>query len=843
MASPLTLGVEEELHLIDLTTFRLAGRAPALLAQLPTEHFSSELQRTTVETNTAVCTDLESLRAEILHRRHQVIAVAADEGLGIAAVGTVPMSSAGDFELTSSGRFARMQEDYRLLVDEQLICGTQFHVGVPTRDVAVQVAQHVGRDLPVLLALSASSPLWHGSDTGYASIRSMIWQRWPTSGATGPMASAAEYDNLLADLISSGVITDTKMAYFDVRPSAHVPTIELRVCDACPLVDDAILIAGLFRALVAAAMAAIEADRPPTPLALPLQRAAMWRAARSGLTAQLLDDSARPQPKAAAEVVRALIARLRPELEQQGDWDTVSELAEATLARGNSAERQRAALAERGRLADVVLQVVAETQDVAPETPIPVLPDSDYPWTPGDEAFTDSATVRPMYRAMFTAVEEIGSAVLTERLDERDRWSTAAGMTFGVAGAQRPFPVDLLPRIIPAHEWDRLALGLTQRARTLEMFLRDVYGPGEVVRDGVLPASTVYDSPGWRNEGRLLPRGAVRAAVLGFDLVRDDTAGWRVLEDNARVPSGAGYAIAMRQLIDAVMPDLPRPPGLRASHTAPGLLRRTLAQASPVEDPVIALLSDGAGNSAWFEHRLLAERAGFLLAQPGELDVRGGSVTVLGRRVDVLYLRLDVELSDLHDEAGRTIGAELVQAAARGAVTLANAPGNGVADDKAMYCYVPDLIAYYLGERPLLDPVPTYRCSDPDERASVLDRVAELVSKPVDGYGGGGVLIGPQASEQEISERRGEIIANPGRWIAQEVVHLSTHPTLSPEGIRPRHVDLRAFVYLSGTGEADAHLADLALTRVAPEGSMVVNSSRGGGAKDTWILGQTPDDY
>lgn len=186
MCLPLTLGVEEELHVIDMSTFRLAGRAPALLARLPAEHFTSELQRTTVEIKSGVVSSLEGLRAEIVRLRQQVIEVAAAEGLGLAAVGTVPLSQAEDFALTSGGRFARMQEDYRLLVDEQLICGTQVHVGVADPDLAVDIAQRVARDLPVLLALSASSPLWHGADTGYASMRSIIWQRWPTSGTPGP---------------------------------------------------------------------------------------------------------------------------------------------------------------------------------------------------------------------------------------------------------------------------------------------------------------------------------------------------------------------------------------------------------------------------------------------------------------------------------------------------------------------------------------------------------------------------------------------------------------------------------------------------------------------------------
>jgi carboxylate-amine ligase len=836
-----TLGAEEELHLIDLTTFRLAGRAPALLAQLPAEHFSYELQRTTVELNTPVCSTLGELRDDLLQLRKQVVAVAGAEGVGIAAVGTVPMSSADDFELTSSGRFARMQDDYRLLVDEQLICGTQIHVGVDDRDVAVLAAQQLSVDLPVLLALSASSPLWHGSDTGYASTRTIIWQRWPTSGLTGPLGSAAEYDNMLEDLITSGVITDTKMAYFDVRPSSHVPTLELRVCDAMPLVDDAVLIAGLFRALVASAVEQVSQGQPARYVAPPMHRAAMWRAARSGLTGNLLDDQPRPEPRPAAEVVRALIDRLRPQLEEFGDWDEVTQLAEQTLSRGNSADRQRAALAERGRLADVVLQVVAETQNGQTQLPPSASTAIEYPWTAADEAFSDTSVVRPMYRPIISTIDSIGPALLRERLDERDRWSSGVGLTFGVGGDQRTFPVDLIPRLIPAHEWQTLANGLTQRARALEMFLRDAYGPGEVVRDGVIPAQALYQSPGWLEEARLLPRGAVRAVVLGFDLVRDDTGVWRVLEDNVRVPSGVGYAMATRQLVDAVMPDLPRPSDLRAPHTAPGLLRRTLARIAPVDDPVIALLSDGAGNSAWFEHRLLAERAGFLLAQPDDMAVDGGAVTVLGQRVDVLYLRLDVELPDLTDSAGRAIGTALMQAARLGSVTLANAPGNGIADDKALYARVPELIAYYLDERPVLDPVPTYRCAVPEELESVLARVGELVTKPVNGYGGGGVLIGPQATAAEIEDRRRQIAAEPGLWIAQEVVHLSTHPTVTANGIQPRHVDLRAFVYLAGTDPEDARLADIALTRVAPGGSMVVNSSRGGGAKDTWILGATAE--
>jgi carboxylate-amine ligase len=229
-----------------------------------------------------------------------------------------------------------------------------------------------------------------------------------------------------------------------------------------------------------------------------------------------------------------------------------------------------------------------------------------------------------------------------------------------------------------------------------------------------------------------------------------------------------------------------------------------------------------------------------LLVQADDLAVEGGQVRhrATGTRIDALYLRLDVELIELTDATGRPIGAEVFEVAVAGDLLLANAPGNGVADDKAMYCYVPELIAYYLGEHPSLEAVPTYRTSDAEEARTVLDRVGELVTKPVDGHGGIGVLIGPDASAAEVAARRTAIAANPGGWVAQEVVALSSHPTLSGTSLQPRHVDLRAFVYLRGAEPEDCSLADLALTRVAPEGSLVVNSSRGGGAKDTWIIGQ-----
>ena len=843
MSAELTLGAEEELHLIDLETGRLSARAPHLLTRLPADRYGAELQRTTIETNVPVVTTLDDLRREILTLRRDLVEVTTAEGLAIGAVGTAPRSEFADFELTTTGRYGRMHEQYRLLVDEQLICGLQIHVGVSDRDLAVQIAGRIAPVLPALLALSASSPYWNGQDTGYASIRSLIWQRWPSAGATGPLADAAEYDRLLADLIGSGVIADSGMAYFDVRPSSHAPTLELRTCDACPLVDDAVLIAGLYRAAVRRAETDVEAGRPAEHRAAPLHRAAMWQAARSGLGGELLDLESHPSRLPAAEAVRQLVTRLRPQLEEFGDWQTVSDLAEATLARGNSADRQRAAFAERGRLDDVVDLVVRETHGPAAglDAPTPTL--VGYRFRAGDEAIGPGLHPRPAYRDVAGFFQELGATEAHARSVARDAWCERAGLGFGLGGDHRAFHCDLVPRIVTRHEWSRLEAGLTQRARAIEAFLRDAYGERRVVADGVLTHDQVVGAAGWRDEATRLPVDAVRAAVQGFDLVRDELGGWRVLEDNVRAPSGAAFSLAVRQLLDEVVPDAPRPAGLLDPTSVFAVLRATLlAHAAPPRrggDPVGAVLSEGPTSPAWYEHRTLAEGAGLLLLRADDVEVQEARVVDrrTGAVVDALYLRLDRELVDVHAPHDPLLGEHLMDVAAAGGVVLANAPGNGLADDKAMYCAVPDLIWYYLGERPLLESVPTYRTGDPAERLAVLDRVGELVTKPVDGEGGRGVLIGPSASAAVVAERRAEIARDPSGWVAQEVVRLSSHPTLTATGLQPRHVDLRCFVYLTGTGAGESVLADLGLTRVAPEGSMIVNSSQGGGAKDTWIVG------
>ena len=812
--SELTLGVEEELHLVDLTSGHLAARAPELLSRLPRSAFTAELQRSTVEINTSVCSSLEGLRSELVRRRRELVRVAGEENISVAAAGTFPL--ADRLLLTKSARFEQMREDYQLLVDEQLICGTQVHVGVDDRDVAVAVAQRLSVWLPTLLALSASSPFWRGEDTGYASMRTLIWERWPTAGSFGPVGSAAEYDALLSSLVASGVIADKKMAYFDVRPSAHVPTVELRVCDACPLVDDVVLIAGLFRALVATEIKAVQDGVPQRSVAGPLHRAAMWRSARSGLEGELVDltDGGRPVP--AERSISRLLDHARNELVTLGDWDLIRSMASSALARGSSAARQRAEFKRRGRLSDVMDLVVAETQGLALATSghVPGQRRSllaAYPSPPGDEVLGPDGIARYAYQGLLQVVEDGGAPMLRAREEQRDARQSALGLTFRVDDVDALYPVDLLPRIVSGVEWQMLRAGLAQRARALELFLRDCYGEQRAVRDGVVPDSAVNGSQGWREEGRLVAPNTVRAHVVGTDVVRDERGRWIVLEDNLRVPSGLGYALSIRALMDEVMLDLPRPRMLLTGQNAPSLLRRALAAAVPVgresDDPVLALCSDGPENSAWFEHQMLARRAGLLLVRPADLVFEGDHVLVPkvpgGQRVraDVLYMRLELDdLAKMTAADGAPIGDRLWSAVGAGRVAVANAPGNGIADDKAVYAYVPRMIEYFLGEAPILRSVRTYPCSDPEDREMVLSRLDDLVVKPVDGYGGGGVLIGPHATPDELEQRRAEILADPARFVGQEVISLSSHPSFDGRRLQPRRVDLRAFVYLTGAG-------------------------------------------
>lgn len=434
-AESLTLGAEEELHVVDLTTRELVPRAPEVLDRLDPAHFSAELHRSVVETNTPVSTTLDGLRAGITDRRRTAAAVAGSLGLGLVAAGTVPLVDLDALAITPTHRYRRMLHEYQMLVREQLICGAQVHVGVPDREEAVAVAQRVSPALPVLLALSASSPYWMGEDSGYASVRSLVWSRWPTAGDSGVLRSAAEHEQLVGDLIASGTISDPKMVYFDVRPSAHVPTVELRVTDACPDVDTVVLLAGLFRALVRRARDEHRAGLPlPTPRP-PLHRAAMWRAARSGLEGDLLDLPRSPGPVPASVAVEHLVADLRPDLEALGDWEQVCDLSARTLSRGSSASRQRRALTRRGRIADVVDLLVTETGGEA-HRPGTAAPTRLVPYAQeGDEAFP--GPVAAEYAGIVPVLTALGATGLRHREDARDEEQRANGVTFSVP-ARRP---------------------------------------------------------------------------------------------------------------------------------------------------------------------------------------------------------------------------------------------------------------------------------------------------------------------------------------------------------------------------------------------------------------------
>src|SRR5690349_6407190 len=480
----LTLGVEEELHVVDLATRELVPRAPEVLARLG-DGFSAELHRSVVETNTPVATTLDGLRDGIAGKRRGAITVAESLGLGLVAAGTVPLVDLESLPVTPTSRYRRMLDDYQLLAREQLICGAQVHVGVADRDEAVAVTRRVAPALPVLLALSASSPYWMGEDSGYASVRSLGWMRWPTAGDPGEVRTAAEHDALVADLIASGTITDPKMVYFDVRPSAHLPTVELRVTDSCPDADTVVLIAGLFRALVLRSLQEHRAGQPVIPVRPPLHRAAMWRAARSGLEGDLLDLPRSPAPVPAAAAVERLIGDLRPQLEELGDWEQVFDLSVRALSRGSSAGRQRRAMARRGRISDVVDLVVADTRGgatgIGPEGQ--TVPGGLFPYAvEGDEAFP-GAEVDPAYAGILGVLTALGSAGLRRREDARDDEQRARGITFSVAGeaATRLFPFDLVPRLVPAEDWRRLGAGLIQRVRAIDRFVSDVYGDRTVV--------------------------------------------------------------------------------------------------------------------------------------------------------------------------------------------------------------------------------------------------------------------------------------------------------------------------------------------------------------------------
>lgn len=847
---------------MDAATRRLAPNAPNLLARLPDDGcFVHELQRCVVEVNSEVFTDLAGLHQDLVRHREVLVTTAADVGLAVAAAGTMPLAVPDQLDVTETPRYRRMLADYQLLAREQLICGSQVHVDVPDRDEAVRAAVRVAPYLPLFLALSASSPFSHdGADTGYASSRTLVWSRWPTSGPSAVVGDAAEYDALIEGLVRSGVITDVGMVYFDVRPSAHNPTLELRVCDSCPSVDVVVLIAGLFRALVEREIGELRAGRPGPAVNPTMVRAGLWQAARSGLEGPLVD-VVRAEPSSAAALLDRFVTALRPQLEDAGDWELVQSLTEAALFAGSSAFRQRQALRQRGRLSDVVDLLVAETAGlgVAASPARQSAPRSllhGYRRPPQqsdgfhDEAVTDDGDLRPGYGQLMDVFYEFGPMELRVRQHDAERRAGVEGATFKASGSERAsvFPIDILPRIITAEDWAALVPGIEQRALALNHFIDDVYGARQIIRDGVVPSVVLDRAPGFRQSGFSQPAGAVRNHITGLDLVRTGSGRWLVMEDNLRVPSGVGYATLARDVTLESFPELTPPAELLDPSPSLDMVHETLLAAAPVgagDEVRVALVSGGSDDSAWFEHRLIAERTGMALVDTSELQVEDRVLYRHGRdgrrRIDVLYVRMDEDMlltSTGHD--GAPLRGGLLGAVEAGHLTIANCLGNGVGDDKAVYAYVPTMIGYYLGERPLLPQIPTFLCAERDQRDVVLERLSEMVVKPIDGFGGEGITIGPEADERALEQRRRELHHNPERYIAQEVVPLSTHPTFDGTGFYPHHVDLRAFVHLRvAEARVTAHVAPACLSRVARRGTLVVNSSQGGGGKDTWILAPT----
>lgn len=466
--------------------------------------------------------------------------------------------------------------------------------------------------------------------------------------------------------------------------------------------------------------------------------------------------------------------------------------------------------------------------------------------TAWDEMFPEldsAADPRNSYRELYRVLGAMGTDQLRERTKTLEGSYLNRGVTFDFAGQEAPFPLDPLPRIIEASEWEGIEAGVAQRVKAMEAFLADVYSGAAVVRDGVVPAAVIASSTQYYRSARaIVPTNGVRIHVAGVDLIRDETGQLRVLEDNVRIPSGVSYVISNRDAMAQTVPELIRTMRVRPVDDYPAKLLRSLRNSAPrgVEDPTVVVLTPGVYNSAYFEHTLLARLMGVELVEGRDLFCQGGRVymrTTQGPRpVDVIYRRVDDDFLDpLQFRPDSVLGTPGLMAAARdGKVTLANAVGNGMVDDKLMYTYVPDFIRYYLGEEPLIQNVPTWRLDEPAALEEVLDRLDELVVKPVHGAGGKGIMIGPDAPKEEHAAMAARLRKDPRGWIAQPLVVLSTLPTLVKDGVRPRHADLRPFA-VNNNGEVN--VLPGGLTRVAlPEGELVVNSSQGGGSKDTWVV-------
>ena len=462
--------------------------------------------------------------------------------------------------------------------------------------------------------------------------------------------------------------------------------------------------------------------------------------------------------------------------------------------------------------------------------------------TANDEMF-EGERLRSAYVGLRDAIADMSDAEIRARAEALQTRYLDQGVTFDIGGEERAFPLDILPRVIEHEAWAVVERGVQQRVRALERFLADVYGAGDVFADGVIPRRVIVTSSHFhRQVAGFEPSNGVRVHVSGIDLVRDEGGEFRVLEDNVRVPSGVSYVMTNRRAIATALPETFADHRIRPVDDYPRRLLRALRAAAPagVSDPTVVVLTPGVYNGAYFEHALLARTMGVELVEGRDLVARRGRVmmrTTSGLApVHVIYRRVDDEFLDpMHFRRDSLLGCPgMLDAARAGNLTLANAVGNGVADDKLVYTYMPDLIRYYLSEEPVLRNVDTWRLGEPDHLEEVMDRLDELVVKPVDGSGGKGIVIGPAATRDELEDLRVRVLRRPRDWIAQPVVQLSTVPTFVEGQMGPRHVDLRPFAVNDGEG---VWVLPGGLTRVAlQEGELVVNSSRGGGSKDTWVL-------
>ena len=465
-----------------------------------------------------------------------------------------------------------------------------------------------------------------------------------------------------------------------------------------------------------------------------------------------------------------------------------------------------------------------------------------------DEMGIGDATPRDAYARIKRWLDEAPPEYLQTRRAQAELFFRRIGITFAVYGDaqadERLIPFDIIPRVISRAEWTRLEKGLVQRVAALNAFLTDVYGPREILRAGLLPEELVLRNPQYclAVMGHQPPHG-VYTHIAGIDIVRTGPDDFYVLEDNARTPSGVSYMLENREVMLRLLPELFDRHRVAPVDDYPETLLDTLRSVAPPNcpgEPTIVVMTPGFHNSAYYEHSFLADKLGVELVEGSDLFVRGDVLfmrTTEGpKRVDVVYRRVDDAFIDpLVFNPSSVLGVPgLMSAYAAGNLAIANAPGTGIADDKAIYSYMPEIVRFYTGEEPILANVPTWRCREPDALGHVLDHLKDLVVKEVDGSGGYGMLVGPHATRAQIDEFAAKLKAQPEKFIAQPTLALSTCPTLVDEGVAPRHVDLRPFVL---TGAKGSRIVPGGLTRVALQaGSLVVNSSQGGGTKDTWVL-------